>query len=529
MSKPKDEMNPTNQSYEAILNCLNDDRLMIEKIIKIWRKNANASDSDPERVINLGKLQLAGRLNILNKNLEKNAKEFPDLRKLFSPQFIQELLSFNHAKKALNTKSKKQDFNTHDMNSLIITGERIVHAIDQYLLSQKIIQTNADVIIISAGSAGSQKQQIPPFARELAASGKLKILILNVDPYFLYEDTKGIEKKELPHNLELLYFATFFGRSEKMESNLATDELLEPLNATNMLCRKAIEESLTKKNKHVVLQNFFDLGNNITSLAKDLGKKQNDKMGSQLEIIGGYDDILPVMIYSKHFFTQQNLETNINSIISKHGGIDLYKTSQYEAAKQDMSHIGVLVRNLDAISASDLFKESSTLHKKLEETYSTHLIFQTQNKPLNLNDIQQLLKNGKTKEVIEYIERNKEILNSKDENGRTLAHLAVLENPNDDTSLIEFLVKQNMDLTSKDLKGDSPLALAWYSGPKTTETLIKKGVHEKLTKKELESIFDKQLTEISAAELNKQEKGLEANDLIFKLIRAFTNKPKPAK
>jgi hypothetical protein len=191
---------------------------------------------------------------------------------------------------------------------------------------------------------------------------------------------------------------------------------------------------------------------------------------------------------------------DVSAIIIKHGGYSAVKLAEnYAKAKKEFAglHYGELYPTLQALGVNDLFKSSLYLHQKI----ALQEVSEQVRPPLRgmkrveertqicLIELEKWIKLGKIQETIDYLNGHPNMLSAKNKFGRTLAHIAVTANLNDDPTLIHYLAERNVDLCIRDNNGHCPVAfVAWNAGPKTTAALIKHDAHTKLSKEQLVQI-----------------------------------------
>ncbi len=336
----------------------------------------------------------------------------------------------------------------------------MLDAIDAFIFKQILLQNDADVIIVSIGSHDSKEEQFPTYSKQFS-DNKKKVLILNIDPHFGTEFPKGPLGRKFAKNIDIFHFGIFFDKKLSAAVGMALNN-----------------------GKHLIVQCFL-AGNNILDEVHILAAEFNDKVGQQLEIIGGYDDIyFPPLVYSKHFFQTNKDRSGIHKIQGEIGGGLHIPFQSYQKVLETLN-FGKLYPRLDKLYADDFSLEDPHFRTKLSDN-DRKLRFE-------FDVIEVMLNQGKIKQAIEYLTTYKSLVGIKNPYGRTLAHLAVTANIKDAPDIadfISFLVKNGIDITRPDLHGLSPLAFtAWNAGPNTTKALIQFNAHKGLQENELIKII----------------------------------------
>lgn len=346
---------------------------------------------------------------------------------------------------------------------------------------EKVLKSEATTLIFSIGSAGGDKQQTcPNFAVDLSASEKIDIM--NFDSGF-----KAEQKINMNENLVVYFY------QERVEGELEKQ------------LGRCIETAMQANKKIIVMDH---IGVSLTPFTIDMLQLYADKVGTQIEFMGGYTLDIPIFKYKGQFFKNKSFK-EVNKQLGKawvwcerldtslgNEPFNVFSTKELQGWRDQHSNIGILYRNLASVRAQELFSNKSPSpiigidNEKFEKNKNEEIENIKNGNLEPFEKIEELLKKRAMGIVIDCIKQNPKLLGLK-KHGRTLAHLAVTHNPLDNPELVHFLGKEKVDLTTLDQFGYPPLAFtAWNAGPKTTEALIQQGAHKNLTHNQMTIIIE---------------------------------------
>lgn len=223
-------------------------------------------------------------------------------------------------------------------------------------IHEVITQLKAPIVILSLGPYSShfdQQQYLPNFSIEIADNFGFSVDILNIDMGF----SETLASKPQP-----LFDSGFQDLSVEFSVSCYKHFLGEDV--AGFL--GGVTELLDRDQFVIIVHH---LSPTIPEWLLAYLINNQDKLGNSLEIIGSYFTDIPVVLYRQSLF-DGNSPDEINTMLTKQWskwtmafdeglGVEqqynTMTTSELEDLRNQVSHLGILYRNLASISAWDLF------------------------------------------------------------------------------------------------------------------------------------------------------------------------------
>jgi len=191
-------------------------------------------------------------------------------------------------------------------NNLPFVFIRVLEGMNTSEFCNLITDTHAPVVVLSLGSWGQKTQQFPQFVKDLVAlanegASNVTAEVLNIDPQFKHEAV------ECSNNQVLIraYAGKFPMNPAWQSANGGIPFEVNKEIATAL--QKALENIVENPNRKLVLLDHCSPF--LPTVFFEMGKKYQDKIGSELEIIGNYFTELPTVVYSKGAFQCPDYKT----------------------------------------------------------------------------------------------------------------------------------------------------------------------------------------------------------------------------
>ncbi len=188
-----------------------------------------------------------------------------------------------------------KDFVSIDLPTVF---SRVVDVMDACNFCHWITQSSAPVVVVSIGSGGPTQagtQEWPKFVKDIVGSTtqERRVEVLNIDPAFR---TQPAAPSTNPKISIRAYAGKFPSESLGSMSLVSLQSTTESAKAVQM----ALEHILENPDRKVVL--LSQTSPILLSVLFEIAKKHQEKLGTQLEIIGDYFISFPSVVYGKNAF-----------------------------------------------------------------------------------------------------------------------------------------------------------------------------------------------------------------------------------
>ncbi len=229
---------------------------------------------------------------------------------------------------------------------------------------QAIIKSEAETVIVSIGSSGADSQQCPEFAKALSKSATVDIF--NLDPGF---EQNGLNPKLSDDRCKVYNFhglidysrGTKFLEVSQEKQKIISDGFSSILN--NIL-----------RNTHKRLIIINSISPHLPEQCCNLAMENLDKLGKQLEVVGGYFEACPAFLYSEELFHEKERKGILAKIIpafqafeKKYDGKSgkyIFSEKELEIWRKEYQGTGTIFENLQAIPTDAFFTKALKVKSK---------------------------------------------------------------------------------------------------------------------------------------------------------------------